>query len=80
MRQHHSALIVNPGSVGLAIREFVNGGPPRLLDHAQYAVVELLRGAAAVTQVQVSLDRAALRRAAAAVDHPLRAMLVASYA
>ncbi|MBK9035731.1 MAG: metallophosphoesterase family protein [Myxococcales bacterium] len=80
VRQHHAALIVNPGSVGLAIREFVDGGPPRLLDHAQYAIVELAGGRASVTSIQVDLDRAALRRAATAVAHPLREMLAAAYA
>jgi putative phosphoesterase len=80
MRQHRGTLIVNPGSVGLAFREFVNGGPPTLLPHAEYATVEADRGGAVhVALHRVPLDPSALRRQAAESELPMRGMLVQQY-
>jgi hypothetical protein len=61
LRQHRGALLVNPGSVGMPFREFVNGRAPTLLPHAEYATVEAARG-----EVTVSLHRVALDQAPAA--------------
>jgi hypothetical protein len=72
LRQHDGTLLVNPGSVGLPFQSFVNGGPPTILPHAEYAIVESVRGAVSVELRRVPLDRAALRRAIEAWDNPLR--------
>jgi predicted phosphodiesterase len=76
MRQHRGAIVVNPGSVGLPFREYVAGGPPTLMAHAEYAVVEAEGGAPSVTLRRVPLDRGALRASVAASDVPLREMLL----
>lgn len=79
LRQHRGALLVNPGSVGMPFKEYVGGGPPTILPHAEYATVEATRGHVAVTLRRVPLDRRALREAASACDFPLRAQLVQQY-
>jgi putative phosphoesterase len=80
LRQHRGMLLVNPGSVGLPFREHVGGGPPTILAHAEYAIVEARDGVVAVALRRVALDRAALREAAAASDNPLAPLLRAQYA
>ena len=80
VRQHRGALLVNPGSVGLPILEYVAGRAPTLLDHAEYAIVDAAAGAASVSLCRIPLDRRALRAQAESTDHPLRAMLAAAYA
>jgi predicted phosphodiesterase len=79
MRQHRGTLIVNPGSVGMPFREYVGGGPPTILAHAEYATVESVGGGIEVRLRRVALDRAALGAAAAAGDFPLRDSLVEQY-
>ena len=80
VRQHRGALLVNPGSVGLPILEYVAGRAPTVLDHAEYAIVDAAAGAASVSLCRIPLDRRALRAQAESTDHPLRAMLAAAYA
>jgi putative phosphoesterase len=80
VRQHRGALLVNPGSVGMPIVEFVSGREPRIMDHAEFAVIDAAGGAASVTLHRVPLDRRALRAQAESADHPLRAGLSAQYA
>ncbi|AUX27201.1 protein phosphatase [Sorangium cellulosum] len=80
LRQHRGTLLVNPGSVGLPFKEFAAGGPPTLLDHAEYATVEARRGAVQVTLHRVPVDREALREAARACDNPMRGALLRHYA
>lgn len=79
LRQHREILIVNPGSVGLPFREYVQGGPPTVLAHAEYAIVSAEPGALGVELRRVSLSREALRKAAAAWVSPMRKMLVQQY-
>jgi putative phosphoesterase len=79
LRQHRGALIVNPGSVGMPFKEYVGGGPPTILAHAEYATVESTNGNVDVRLRRVALDRRALRDAAAARDFPLRESLVEQY-
>jgi predicted phosphodiesterase len=81
LRQHRGTLVLNPGSVGCPFVEAPSGGAPRLMPHAEYALVEASAdGAVAVHLKRVPLDRAALRAQAAACDFPLRDWLVAEYA
>jgi predicted phosphodiesterase len=79
LRQHRGTLLVNPGSVGLAFREYVAGKAPTLLMHAEYAVVQAHKGAVSVELRRVPLDKSALRSAIAATDNPLRASLLQQY-
>jgi hypothetical protein len=60
--------------------EYANGLEPRLLAHAEYAIVDARSGSTRVELRRVALDRAALRQAVAAVDWPMRASLLAQYA
>ncbi|MEB2285197.1 MAG: protein phosphatase [Polyangiaceae bacterium UTPRO1] len=78
-RQHRGILIVNPGSVGLPFREHLEGRPPVLLDHAEYAVIEERNGAIGVQLRRVPVDRAAMAAAIAATDNPIRHYLLGQY-
>jgi putative phosphoesterase len=79
LRQHHGHLLVNPGSVGLAFKDYVNGGPPTILSHAEYAIVEETAGTIDVRLHRVPLDGDKLRRANRQSDHPLRDYLLQQY-
>lgn len=77
LRQHRGVLVVNPGSVGAAFREYPSGGPPVILPVAQYACIEAKDERLSVQLHQVQLDRKALLRAASASDNPLAPSLTA---
>jgi putative phosphoesterase len=79
LRQHRGTLVVNPGSVGAPFREIPNGGPPRILDHAEYAAVEVDGGDVSIALHRVALDRRALAKAALESANPMRAELAATY-
>ena len=81
LRQHRGSLVVNPGSVGMPFLEAPAAGPPTILPHAEYAIVDAAAdGGIEVRLKRVALDRRALREQAAACDFPLRDWLVAQYA
>jgi predicted phosphodiesterase len=80
LRQHRGALLVNPGSVGLPFLQYVGGGPPQVMPHAEYAIVEAEHGAAGVELRRVPLSKAALARAASDSRSPFAPMLAAQYA
>ena len=79
LRQHRSMLIVNPGSVGLAFKEFVAGKPPTLLVHAEYATVEATHRGITITLRRVPLNKNVLREAVGACDNPLQDWLLQQY-
>lgn len=79
LRQHQGTLLVNPGSVGAPFREYPESGPPRILPHAEYAIVEARGADINVMLHRVSLDRQALARAAAASKNPLASELALAY-
>ncbi|MEY4580728.1 MAG: hypothetical protein RL701_5431 [Pseudomonadota bacterium] len=79
LRQHQGTLVVNPGSVGAPFREYPVAGPPRILPHAEYAIVEARGPDINVMLHRVSLDRRALARAAAASKNPLAHSLMQAY-
>jgi predicted phosphodiesterase len=88
LRQHHGMLIVNPGSIGMPIRDYASGGPPVILSHAEYAIVDLHANPrngnghvdVGVQLRRVSLDQRALASQIDGWDNPLAAPLRASYA
>lgn len=80
LRQHRGRLIVNPGSLGQPFREFVSGGPPTILPHAEYAIVDVRGSGVSVDLRRVSLDRNALASQIDGWDNPLAASLRANYA
>jgi putative phosphoesterase len=75
LRQHRGVLVVNPGSTGMPFREYVGGGPPTLMPHAEYAIVESKNGNVTVELRRVGLDRKQLRASAERDDNPLNRML-----
>lgn len=79
LRQHRGALLVNPGSLGQPFQEHAGGGPPVVLPHAEYAIVDGRRGRVGVTLRKLDLDRGALRREAEAWRSPLAPMLASMY-
>jgi putative phosphoesterase len=80
LRQHRGALLLNPGSLGMPFREYVNGGAPTILPHAEYATVEAHGGEAAVTLHRVPLDRRALHAATLDSRNPMAKLLAEQYA
>ena len=79
LRQHHGNLLINPGSVGAPFREYPVSGPPTILPHAEYAIVEARGADINVMMHRVALDRVALARAAAASKNPLASDLAQAY-
>jgi predicted phosphodiesterase len=79
LRQHHGHLLVNPGSVGLAFKDYVRLGSGTILGHAEYAVVEEAAGTIGVSLRRVPLDKDELRRTHMQSDHPLRDYLLSQY-
>ncbi len=80
LRQHRGMLIVNTGSLGMPFREYASGGPPHILPHAEYAIVETKKGSASVDLRRVDLDRRKLAQQVAGWDNPLAASLQSLYA
>ncbi|MFZ5889503.1 MAG: metallophosphoesterase family protein [Myxococcota bacterium] len=80
LRQHRGSWLVNPGSVGMPFKEFVNHREPEILAHAEYAIVSHSAGALSVELRRVDLDRRALHSAALSSDNPLAPSLAAMYA
>lgn len=80
LRQHRGKLLVNPGSVGMPFERFVSGGPPTVLAHAEYAIVEFRGGNVSVDLRRVELDRAELAKAVQDWDSPLAPYLAKQYA
>jgi putative phosphoesterase len=79
LRQHHGNLLVNPGSVGLPFKDYVNGRTPTLLTHAEYAMIEDSNDVVAVALRRVPLDKHQLRRAQTETEHPLGPWLLQQY-
>lgn len=80
LRQHHGMLMVNPGSVGLPFKDFVNRQRPQVLPHAEYAIVDASHGNIEIALRRLPLDKKLLREAAHASKNPFRAMLLEHYA
>ena len=83
-RQHRGQIVVNAGSVGMPFEEHVGAGPvknapPKILAHAEYALVSVESGQVHVELRRVGLERRELRAAALASPNPLSASLVAQY-
>jgi putative phosphoesterase len=79
LRQHHGTLVVNPGSVGLPFQAYAHHGPPRVLAHAEYGVVESVRGSVQVGLRRVPVERATLLASLEGWDNPLREYLRVQY-
>lgn len=75
VRQHRGILLVNPGSLGMPFERYVAGKPPRIMAHAEYAIVESVKGEVGVTLQRVNMDRQALIAGLDGWDNPLRGYL-----
>ena len=78
-RQHRGTLVVNPGSVGLPFLEHAAGGPPTVLGHAEYAVVDITQTGTGATLRRLPLEPAALKAQLQGWDNPLSGMLAAMW-
>jgi hypothetical protein len=63
----------------MPFESFVSGGPPRVLPHAEYAIVEARHGHVAVTLHRLPIDTGALVAAVGGWDNPLRDWLLQQY-
>jgi predicted phosphodiesterase len=79
IRQHGGRWLVNPGSTGMPFERYVNGGPPVVLPHAEYAIVEAEGGHVGVTLRRVELDKDELRKQLADWKLPMAAYLREHY-
>ena len=79
LRQYRGRLLVNPGSVGMPFESFASGGPPTIMAHAQYAIVEAKRGDVRVELRRVELDRATLIAQTADWKEPMAEFLTSQY-
>lgn len=80
LRQHRGALLVNCGSLGLPFREPARDGPPTVLAHAEYAIVDVRGGRISVDLRRVPLDRRALAAQLDGWDDRLAGPLRTQYA
>jgi predicted phosphodiesterase len=80
LRQHRGMLVVNCGSLGQPFQEFAFNGPPIVLPHAEYAIVDVRAGNASVDLRRVALDKAGLGAQVDGWDNPLAGFLRAMYA
>lgn len=79
LRQHGDAVLINPGSVGLAFRDRPRGGPPTVVPHADYALATHEAGRVVIEHIRLALPSTALAAAADIEGFPLREQLVAAY-
>jgi putative phosphoesterase len=79
VRQHKGMLIVNPGSLGQPFREYANGGPPVILSHAEYCIVDVRKDGASVDMRRVNLSPSDLSAQVNGWDNPLAASLKGAY-
>jgi predicted phosphodiesterase len=80
LRQHRGNLVLNVGSVGQPFKEYVAGGRPTILAHAEYAVVEEAGGVVSAALYRVPLDKSALQNSVSESGNPLRDWLRQQYA
>jgi predicted phosphodiesterase len=71
LRQHRGMLLINPGSVGMPFREYVDGRAPHIMAHAEYAIIEGNGRGVGVNLRRVAVDRDELRRASAESPNPI---------
>ncbi len=71
LRQHKGSLIVNPGSVGLPFKEFVNGGQPIILEHAEYAILEIKQGLIDISLKRIKFSQKAYRKTTKNSTNPI---------
>jgi len=79
LRQHRGTLLVNPGSVGMPFKEFVNGCAPRIMPYAEYALIDGDGPNVEVTLRRVAVDKRKLRARSAASDNPICRSLEQQY-
>jgi hypothetical protein len=79
LRQHHGCLVVNPGSVGLPFKDYVDGRTPTILSHAEYAMIEEFDGVIGVNLRRLPLDKGELRQAQSDTEHDLAPWLREQY-
>lgn len=77
LRQHNGMLLVNPGSVGAPFEAHVGGATPRILSHAEYAVVDSDASGIEVRLKRVPIDPALLLAELRETNHPFAGFMAA---
>lgn len=72
LRQHKGNLIVNPGSVGLPFKEFVFNRQPEILEHSEYAIIDIEKKNVNVLFRRVSFSQKAFRKTIENCQGPIR--------
>jgi hypothetical protein len=76
LHQHKGTLIVNPGSVGLPFKESGIGSPPTILEHAEYAIIEIKQENINITLRRIPFNKRAFRKAVENCGDPVRGLLL----
>ena len=76
LRQHKGCLIVNPGSVGFPFKEFVDGAPPVILEHSEYATIEIEQHNINVSFHRVQYDQNEYKNTVKNSKNPMKDLLL----
>ncbi len=79
LRQHKGRLIINPGSVGFPIKEYVSGKEPEVLPYAEYAILELDKERIKVSFKRLNLNKKKLKEMIEVSDSPMKDSLIKQY-
>ena len=75
LRQHKGTLLVNPGSAGFPFKEIVTDRPPTILEHAEYAIIEINHENVDIGLRRIPYDRGAFRKSLEDCGEPVRTLL-----
>ena len=78
-RQFNGKLIINPGSVGMPFKKFVNGNFPEVLSYAEFAVLEIENQQSSVSLMRIPLNKEILQKKAFAWENPMSKYLYELY-
>jgi putative phosphoesterase len=74
LRQHKGTLIINPGSVGIPFKEFVINRTPAILEHAEYAFIEIQQENVDVRLRRIPFNKEDFRKTLEGCGEPIRTM------
>jgi predicted phosphodiesterase len=79
LRQHKGNWIINPGSVGYPIKEYVAGQQPEIIPAAQYIILDIIDENIEIQFVNINLNKNELILSATNSDNPMKEILVSQY-
>lgn len=72
LRQFKGNLIVNPGSVGLPFKEFVDGRQPEVMEHSEYAIIEMEQNHINISLRRVPFSQKKFQETKKCCESPIR--------